>query len=433
MLKTDGALRSLQLPRLSRTAFRPILVRLRRGAIRLADAARLTPPTVSVVTRSSLRASLIAVLRPFTTAERTLPVVVGAIVAIASLLAVVPNTSQGAVGGTQGHRSAVRLAVGGGLATGAADGTASVDQQLFVPLTIPGSNSVAAAVPQGGTILDDGTLLTGYAPQTTVEDGSALIKTYKVKSGDTLVAIAAHYGVSMMTVYWANKLTSKDSLHVGQTIRIPPVNGLVVTVTATDTLDTLAAKYKVQATDIYTLNQLTDPTLVVGQVLIVPGAKGAAIPVPKPTVTHTGSGSGGSYCSSCGVGGSYSGGKFAWPVIGGNNYISQYFHYGHEALDIAAAYGSPVVAAAAGTVTFAGWGTNGGGFQVWISHGGGMSTTYNHMSAVLVHVGQVVARGQQVGRIGMTGIATGPHVHFEVWFGPVDQSSGYRVNPLRYY
>jgi len=236
-----------------------------------------------------------------------------------------------------------------------------------------------------------------------------------------------------MTVYWANKLTSKDSLHVGQTIRIPPVNGLVVTVTATDTLDTLAAKYKVQATDIYTLNQLTDPTLVVGQVLIVPGAKGAAIPVPKPTVTHTGSGSGGSYCSSCGVGGSYSGGKFAWPVIGGNNYISQYFHYGHEALDIAAAYGSPVVAAAAGTVTFAGWGTNGGGFQVWISHGGGMSTTYNHMSAVLVQVGQVVARGQQVGRIGMTGNATGPHVHFEVWFGTVDTSNGYRVNPLRYY
>lgn len=432
MLKTtDGAPRSLQLPSLSRTAVGPMFVRLGRRVIRLSAAARMTVPTGTFVTRASLRTWLIAALRPFTTAERTLPLVVGAIVAIASLLAVVPNTSQGTASGTQGHHNTVRLAIGGGASAGGGSGSATIDGSLFVPVSIPGSNASTAPLPQGGTILDDGTLLTGYAPQTTVEDGANLIKTYKVKSGDTLVKVAARYGVSMMTLYWANKLESKDSLHVGQVLRIPPVNGLVVTVTAADTLDTLATKYKVQATDIYTLNQLKDPTLVVGQVLIIPGARGAAIPVP--VVRTTSSSSGGSYCSTCGVGGSYSGGRFAWPVIGGNNYISQYFHYGHEALDIAAAYGSPVVAAAAGTVTFAGWGNNGGGFQVWISHGGGMSTTYNHMSAVLVHVGQYVARGQQVGRIGMTGNATGPHVHFEVWFGPVDGSGGYRVNPLRYF
>ena len=128
----------------------------------------------------------------------------------------------------------------------------------------------------------------------------------------------------------------------------------------------------------------------------------------------------------------YNGGQFHWPVIGGGNYISQYFHYGHEAIDIAADYGSHVVAAAGGRVIFAGWKSNGGGYQVWISHGGNLYTTYNHMSAITVGDGQSVGRGQQVGRVGQTGNATGPHLHFEVWIGPV-WSGGTRVNPLRYF
>ena len=77
----------------------------------------------------------------------------------------------------------------------------------------------------------------------------------------------------------------------------------------------------------------------------------------------------------------YSGGAFTWPVVGGGNYISQYYHYGHYAIDIAADYGSTVRAAASGTVIFAGWKSNGGGYQVWISHGSGLYTTYSHMSA----------------------------------------------------
>ena len=89
------------------------------------------------------------------------------------------------------------------------------------------------------------------------------------------------------------------------------------------------------------------------------------------------------------------------------------------------------MAAAGGTVTFAGWKNNGGGYQVWISHGSGLYTTYNHMSAITVGRGQSVARGQQVGRVGMTGNATGPHLHFEVWRGPI-WDGGVRVNPLIY-
>ena len=120
-----------------------------------------------------------------------------------------------------------------------------------------------------------------------------------------------------------------------------------------------------------------------------------------------------------------------FPVVGGDNYISQYYHYGHYALDIAADYGSTVRAAGAGTVIFAGWKSNGGGYQVWIAHGSGLYTTYNHMSAISVGRGQHVGRGQSVGRVGQSGNATGPHLHFEVWRGPV-WDGGQRVNPLGY-
>jgi murein DD-endopeptidase MepM/ murein hydrolase activator NlpD len=237
----------------------------------------------------------------------------------------------------------------------------------------------------------------------------------------------------MMTLWWANHLTSKDALHVGQIIVIPPVSGIVVTVGAADTLDGLAAKYDVAAADIIDANDLADPTLVVGQTLTIPGARGSGIqapapaPAPKPasrpsTSTRT------SHPTSRPPS-QYTGGKFLWPVAGG--YISQYFHYGHYAIDIAADYGTKVMAAASGTVIFAGWKNNGGGYQVWISHGSNLYTTYNHMSAITVGRGQSVGRGQQVGRIGMTGNATGPHLHFEVWRGPV-WDGGTRVNPLLY-
>ena len=431
---TDGAQRPSRRLR-SRTHAAPT-TRFNDRAIRAARALRARFGGVAPDGRSV--ASLVAAaIRPFTTAERVLPIAVAAIVAVASLLALLPSSPQGAVGATQGSGTAARVAIGGGADPAAADVrdtqfAALGEVPSFQPVTIPGdvgNQPGTETASASGAILDDGTLLTGYAPQTTVEDGSNLLQQYTVKSGDTLVGIAQKFGVSMMTVWWANDLKSKDQLHVGQVLRIPPVDGLVVTVGATDTLDSLAAKYGVDPGTIVQLNGLADPTLVVGQVLVVPGANGAPIPTPKPTpkpvVRSTSSGTA-SYVTS-----RYSGGTLRWPVIGGNNYISQYFHYGHGAIDIAADYGSPVVAAAAGRVIFAGWKNNGGGYQVWISHGGGLSTTYNHMSAVMVGTGQYVSRGQQVGRIGMTGDATGPHLHFEVWIGAV-WSTGYRVNPLKY-
>jgi murein DD-endopeptidase MepM/ murein hydrolase activator NlpD len=113
-----------------------------------------------------------------------------------------------------------------------------------------------------------------------------------------------------------------------------------------------------------------------------------------------------------------------WPVPGGA--ISQPFHAGHLALDIAAGPGSAVVASEGGLVTFAGWRDNGGGLVVSIDHAGGITTVYNHLGSIWVAAGQTVARGQEIGGVGCTGICTGPHVHYEVLVG------GVHVNPLRH-
>ncbi len=106
--------------------------------------------------------------------------------------------------------------------------------------------------------------------------------------------------------------------------------------------------------------------------------------------------------------------------------ISQYFHAGHLALDIAAPYGAQVSAAQSGVVSWAGWRNNGGGNVIAINHGNGMQTVYNHLGSIWVSPGQYVSAGQGIGGVGCTGMCTGPHVHFEVIV------NGIIDNPLRY-
>jgi murein DD-endopeptidase MepM/ murein hydrolase activator NlpD len=94
----------------------------------------------------------------------------------------------------------------------------------------------------------------------------------------------------------------------------------------------------------------------------------------------------------------------------------------HRGLDFGASYGSPIVAVAAGVVTRAGW-AGGYGNQVRLNHAGGLSTSYSHMSRIAVSPGARVRQGQVIGYIGSTGLATGPHLHFETY------RNGVTINP----
>ena len=98
----------------------------------------------------------------------------------------------------------------------------------------------------------------------------------------------------------------------------------------------------------------------------------------------------------------------------------------HPGIDIANDYGVPIVAAASGTVTAAGWNSGGYGNMVDIDHGNGIWTRYGHAEAVAVSVGETVQKGQIIAYMGSTGFSTGPHVHYEV------HVNGELVNPILY-
>jgi murein DD-endopeptidase MepM/ murein hydrolase activator NlpD len=116
---------------------------------------------------------------------------------------------------------------------------------------------------------------------------------------------------------------------------------------------------------------------------------------------------------------------FIWPV--GGPVVSPFgWRWGrmHEGVDIAAGYGSPIAAAASGTVIYAGW-MGGYGNLIIIDHGGGIATAYAHQSSFAVGAGPV-SQGQTIGYIGCTGHCFGPHLHFEV------RVNGSAVDPLGY-
>jgi murein DD-endopeptidase MepM/ murein hydrolase activator NlpD len=95
----------------------------------------------------------------------------------------------------------------------------------------------------------------------------------------------------------------------------------------------------------------------------------------------------------------------------------------HKGVDFGAAWGSPIVAAASGQVSAAGW-AGGHGRQVRVSHGNGVVTTYSHMSSIAAEPGAFVRQGQVIGYVGSSGLSTGAHLHYEV------HVSGQAVDPL---
>ena len=130
----------------------------------------------------------------------------------------------------------------------------------------------------------------------------------------------------------------------------------------------------------------------------------------------------------------YIGGELAWPVPGYTRISSSYgmryhpiLHINklHTGVDISAPMGANFIAANDGIVTKAEL-NSAYGNMVIIDHGGGVSTLYAHGSEILVHVGQVVKRGESILKVGSTGYSTGPHAHFEV------RLNGVVTDPLPY-
>lgn len=257
--------------------------------------------------------------------------------------------------------------------------------------------------------------LTEYGVQTQRSDKPRdQVESYAVKEGDTLARVADKYDVSIDTIKWANDL-KRDSLSIGQILKIPPVTGIVHKVREGETVQSIAKRYKTESQKIvnFPFNDFADLdtfALNVGQTLIVPDGVQPEAPAiariaPPPIV----------------AGGT---GQFLWPTSG---IITQYPVWYHMAFDIANPSAPGVMAADGGTVTLVEYLRYGYGQYAIVDHGGGLSTLYAHMSEIYVKPGDNVARGQVIGRMGSTGRSTGTHLHFET------RRNGTPVNPAGFF
>jgi murein DD-endopeptidase MepM/ murein hydrolase activator NlpD len=374
--------------------------------------ALVAPPPDDESNASSVRPGIgksaggfVSALRASDGLERLLPIALCALLVAAAVVSTLPAHPVSAAGAPTAHPSqdagAVGSAVVPDLQYGAGDGPAA-----------PDTNDL---------YFGDGSIANTMQNRAAGSDVRSLLTSYTVKSGDTISKIAARFELASTTIYWANKPSIPDpsKLKIGQIFVIPPMDGLIVKVGPKDTLASLAKKYGIEAQDIVDANNLPEATVVLGEAVIIPGASGG--PIPKPKVVKS-------------TGGTAPAGGWRWP-LGGDNYVSQFFWSGHHAIDIATSYGSPIYAAAGGTVVYAGWRSyTGGGNVIWVQEGTKLYTTYNHLSYVGVRVGQSIRAGQVIGRVGTSGVATGPHLHFEVWLGypwALGNNSD-AVNPCRY-
>jgi LysM repeat protein len=112
--------------------------------------------------------------------------------------------------------------------------------------------------------------------------GSKELIAYTVRSGDSLGLIADRFQVSSDSILWANDMSRDHIFQPGESVKIPPVTGLVYSVASKDTVDSIASRFKVDSVDILAQNQLDASTdLQIGQQLIIPGA---IKEIPKPVI-----------------------------------------------------------------------------------------------------------------------------------------------------
>ncbi|HLD51341.1 hypothetical protein A3K34_00475 [candidate division WWE3 bacterium RIFOXYC1_FULL_40_10] len=236
---------------------------------------------------------------------------------------------------------------------------------------------------------------------------------YSVQSGDTLYSIGSKFKISVDALEYVNGLSDITVLKVGQELTIPPSLGLIHTVKSGDSLSSIALKYDVAVQAIADFNYLFESTgLAVGTELVIPGAKIPVAPVIIPVTPSSPSTTVGPNKSLC-----------VWPTT--VRYISQYFSWYHNGLDIASSASGPMpplLTCASGTVVRAGWDPFGLGLHVRIDHGNGYETVYGHMSRIDVSYGEKISRGEVIGLMGSTGNSTGPHIHFIVKYNGVAQN-----------
>jgi murein DD-endopeptidase MepM/ murein hydrolase activator NlpD len=279
---------------------------------------------------------------------------------------------------------------------------ASTTAPIAVTTVAANDASRAQLVARGGSIAGSRNPLTVAAPSTRP------VQEVTIHEGDTLATMANYYDVSVEAVAFANGLRDAHSLRLGQTLVIPPAEGALYTMKDGDTVESVASRFKVDPTVVLTYNRcyFEPEHCAPGQKVFVRGAELPALVEPERPARDV-------FAAAPQVAQQQRNGRLSWPVGG---VITQNFWWGHSGVDVAAPYGTGLGAGDDGVVTATGW-VAVGGLRVCVQHAGDLTVCYYHTSAVYVSVGQQVTRGQILAAIGLSGVTTGPHVHWECKVG----------------
>ena len=235
---------------------------------------------------------------------------------------------------------------------------------------------------------------------------------YIVKQGDTISQIAEANGMTMNMLLANNPNVSVKNLKIGQKLTIVSENGIFYKVQKGDSLSKIASKFKMKLDDITAYNDIDAKNLKVGQDIFLKN--------PDIRVLAN-SGKGGITVASAGF-------RFPVEYKGVNSPYGSRFHpvlkryIFHAGVDLKARY-VPLRAAQSGKVSYAGY-MNGYGKIIILKHSNGYETRYAHLDKIGVKVGQNVNKGELIGKTGMSGRVTGPHLHFEV------RKNGKTENPM---
>lgn len=312
--------------------------------------------------------------------------------------------------------------------------TIQIGQKLVIPAPAVHA-AVAAPAPVAGPVARLAAPAAHGAPVQVASQPSAVaphasLQHYRVPHGQHDPAVIAHrFGLSTTTLLAANRLKPGSHVRPGRLLIIPPADGYYHTVARGDTIGKFLRRRHIDKATFERFNPGVT-RLHLGEVVFLPG-DAPVLSRPHPTSrdgirsrrrvyrTHRGlfGDLGRALMSS-----------FRWPLQ--SHDITSPFgpraRDFHPGVDIAAPMGTPIHAARSGIVSRAGW-MDGYGESVDIQDGGGIMTRYAHASKLLVHAGEHIHAGETIAKVGMTGDATGPHLHFEV------RVNGRPVNPMRFY
>ena len=274
------------------------------------------------------------------------------------------------------------------------------------------------AVARAFTQARGGSIAAGRNPMTVQTDALGPIQEYTLSKSDSLWTIANYYGLSAEAIAFSNGITDPYHLEIGKQIVIPPQEGALYTIVDGDSIDSVAQAFKVEPSVIKDYNRLdSEPQhFTPGQIIFVANAVLPTLPAPPQASASVASVIARPAPSTPTL---KADGYLAWPVSG---VITQYMWAGHTGVDIAAPYGSGLASSINGVISENGW-VAVGGLHICVKSGN-LEECYYHMSAAYEPVGTAVKAGDVIGAIGLTGVTTGPHVHWET------RVDGKLVNPL---